>query len=297
MNTVINQVITDNFAAYNGDCVEVLPMLKENSIGLSVYSPPFASLFTFSDSERDMANVSSNEEFFECYQKVVDEIFRTTKEGRLTCVHCIDIPTTKGKDGVVGFYDFSGDIIKAHIKAGFTYHDRITIWKDPVVEMQRTKALGLLYKTCRTDATRTRTGNADYILTFRKPVDGVNDKTPDPVTHNADEYAVSLWQKVASPVWMDINQSDTLNVKIARSDKDLKHLSPLQLGVIERLVLHYSNKGDVVLTPFLGVGSEAYVALKLNRKAIGIELKEEYFKTAVGYLKEAESSFINGRLI
>lgn len=287
MTSVLDQHTGERFVAYNADCVEVVSSLPDNSVGFSVYSPPFAHLFVYSDSDRDMGNVKDEAEFKALYSHLVREKYRVTKPGRLTAVHCSDIPRTKSMHGVVGLYDFPADIREVHEQAGWTFHSRITVWKDPVVEMQRTKALGLLYKQIQTDATRNRQGMADYVMVFRKtPDDEVRDT--DRVGHDAKLFPVDQWQKWASPVWMDIQQTDVLNVKVAREDKDERHLCPLQLDLIERAIRLWSNPGDTVLSPFLGIGSEGYMALKAGRKFIGTELKPAYFRQAVKNLMEAE---------
>ena len=288
MTAVIEQAAGERFVAYNADCVEVASALPDNSIGFSVYSPPFAHLFVYSDSERDMGNVRDEAEFKALYGHLVREKYRITKPGRLTAVHCSDLPRTKSMHGVVGLYDFPADIREVHEAAGWTFHSRITVWKDPVVEMQRTKALGLLYKQIQTDATRSRQGMADYVMVFRKtPNDEAADT--DRVGHDARYFPVDQWQRWASPVWMDINQTNVLNVKLAREEKDERHLCPLQLDLIERAIRLWSNPGDTVLSPFLGIGSEGVMALRAGRRFIGSELKASYFKQAVRNLMEAEA--------
>ena len=283
---VLDSVHGDRFLAANADCVEFVSGLPGASIGFTIYSPPFSHLFIYSDSERDMGNVRSDAEFFEQYGYLLRELYRVTKPGRLTAVHCSDMPRTKSMHGSVGIYDMPGDIIRAHEDAGWTYHSRITIWKDPVVEMTRTKALGLLYKQLCTDSTRSRQGLPDYLLIFRKtPGD---EKEADRVGQDRAQFPVEQWQRWASPVWMDINQTNVLNVRVAREDKDEKHLCPLQLDLIERAILLWSNRGDTVLSPFLGIGSEGYVALKSGRRFVGSELKAAYFRQAVKNLKAAE---------
>jgi DNA modification methylase len=281
-----NRDCGENFAAYNSDCVEVVSRMPPNSVGFSIYSPPFSHLFVYSDSERDMGNVSNDDEFLEQYGFLVREILRVTKPGRLTAVHCSDLPRTKTVHGRVGLWDMPGDIIRVHEAAGWTYHSRICIWKCPVVEMTRTKALGLLYKQLQKDATRSRQGLPDYVLVFRKSPD--DEKQCDPVGQDAREFPVEQWQKWASPVWMDIDQTNVLNVRAAREEKDERHLCPLQLDLIERAIRLWSNRRDVVLSPFMGIGSEGYAALKAERKFVGIELKESYYRTAVANLREAE---------
>lgn len=289
MTAVLDSAQGARFLAVNADCVEFAASLPDNSVGFSVYSPPFAHLFVYSDSERDMGNVKDEAEFKALYAYLVREKFRITKPGRLTAVHCSDIPRTKSMHGVVGLYDFPADIREVHEAAGWTYHSRITVWKDPVVEMQRTKALGLLYKQIQTDATRNRQGLPDYVLVFRKTPDDEAADT-DRVGHDAKQFPVDQWQRWASPVWMDINQTNVLNVKTAREDKDERHLCPLQLDLIERAIRLWSNPGDTVFSPFMGIGSEGWGALKSGRRFIGSELKPAYFRQAVKNLREAEAS-------
>lgn len=280
----LNQASGENWTAYHGDCVSVASQLPDECIDFSVYSPPFGSLFVYSDSAADMGNSSSDGEFAQHYAYLVREKFRLTKPGRLTAVHCSDLPMTKWKDGAVGIKDFSGDIIRIHQEAGWILHSRRTIWKCPVVEMTRTKHVGLLYKQLRTDSAKSRGGMPDYLLTFVKP--GAN---ASPIAHEANEFPVEKWQEWASPVWMDIRQTNVLNVKAARSPNDEKHLCPLQLDLIERALVLWSNPGDVVLSPFMGIGSEGYQSLCANRRFVGIELKREYWAQAVDNLKGATS--------
>ncbi|CAL8972791.1 Modification methylase MboII [Rhodoplanes serenus] len=295
MPNVFAQEITDRYSAYHADCVEIVSGLPTESVGFSIYSPPFAHLFIYSDSERDMGNVKNEAEFFTQYGFLLAQLHRVTKPGRLTAVHCSDLPRTKTTHGEVGIYDMPGDIIRAHIAAGWTYHSRITVWKDPVVEMQRTKALGLLYKQLQKDSTRSRQGMPDYVLVFRKtPSD---EKSADPVGQDAAHFPVTQWQDWASPVWMDINQTNVLNVRAAREDKDEKHLCPLQLDLIERAIRLWSNPGDVVLSPFMGIGSEGYMALRCGRRFIGAELKESYFRQAVRNLQAREAETFAGDLL
>lgn len=268
-----NKYITDEFALYHGDCVEVTPLLPDESVGLSIFSPPFAELYTYSDEVADMGNSKDYNEFLFAFSFLVKELFRITKQGRNVCVHCMDLPIQKGKEGYIGLRDFSNMIRESFESEGFIYHSRITIWKDPVIEMQRTKALGLLHKQVKKDSTMSRVGLPDYVLVFRK--DGNRD---NPVHCDIN---VDTWQKYASPVWDDINYSNTLNLKGSRDEKDEKHICPLQLDTIDRLLTLYSNEGDTILTPFLGIGSEVYQSVLRNRKGIGIELKESYFNAAV----------------
>lgn len=256
-----------------GDCVQLIQELESESVGFSIFSPPFAELYTYSNHIEDMGNSRDYNEFLIQFGYLVNELFRVLKSGRNVAVHCMDLPIQKGKEGFIGLRDFSGLILKAFQDAGFVYHSRVTIWKDPVVEMQRTKALGLLHKQVKKDSTMSRVGIPDYLMIFRKDGD-----RNDPVTNT--DISVDLWQKIASPVWMDINYSNTLQFRSARDNNDEKHICPLQLDTIERAVLLYTNKGDTVLTPFMGIGSEVYQAVKMDRKGIGFELKESYYQAA-----------------
>jgi DNA modification methylase len=264
-----------------GDCVQLIRDVPDESVGLTVFSPPFAELYTYSNHIEDMGNSKDYNEFLTQFGFLVKELFRVTKSGRNVAVHCMDLPIQKGKEGFIGLRDFSGMILRAFEDAGFIYHSRITIWKDPVVEMQRTKALGLLHKQVKKDSTMSRVGIPDYVMVFRK--DG---ERFEPVANT--DISVDLWQKIASPVWMDINYGNTLQgYRNGRDDNDEKHICPLQLDTIERLILLYSNKGDTVLTPFMGIGSEVYQAVKMDRFGIGFELKESYFDLAKKNLKSA----------
>lgn len=279
----LNESHGDNWAAYNGDCVEVVSQLPDESVGFSVYSPPFGNLFVYSESANDMGNSADDDEFGAHYAFLVREKFRVTKPGRITAVHCSDLPMTKWRDGVVGIKDFSGQIIKIHQDAGWVLHSRRTIWKCPVTEMTRTKHVGLLYKQLKSDSAKSRGGMPDYLLTFVKP--GVNE---DPITHDPENFPVEQWQEWASPVWMTVNQTRVLNVQAAREANDERHLCPLQLDVIERALVMWSNPGDVVLSPFMGIGSEGWCALKMRRRFIGVELKESYFRQAARNLQSQE---------
>jgi len=272
----------DNWAIYLADCIEIMNGLPEGLIDLSIFSPPFSDLFVYSDSERDMGNCGSHEEFMEHYAYFAKALYRAIKPGRLACVHCSDLPARKSKDGFIGLHDFGGDLIRAHQDAGWVYHARCTIWKDPVIEMQRTKALGLLYKQLKKDSSRSRVGMPDYMLFFRK-----DEENPDPITHAPDDLPVSMWQELASPVWMQVNQTKVLNGRQAKGDQDEKHICPLQLDVIERCLTLYSNPGDLVLDPFNGIGSTGYQAVKMGRRYIGIELKPEYARQAARFLESA----------
>jgi len=267
------------FKIKRGDCVQLIEEIPSESIGLSVFSPPFAELYTYSNHIEDMGNSKDYNEFLTQFSFLIKELYRVVMSGRNVCVHCMDLPIQKGKHGFIGLRDFSGLLLKAFEDAGFVYASRITIWKDPVVEMQRTKALGLLHKQVKKDSTMSRVGIPDYVMIFRK--DGDRD---NPVKNT--DMSVDLWQKYASPVWMDINYGNTLQgFRNGREENDEKHICPLQLDTIERLIHLYSNKGDTVLTPFMGIGSEVYQAVKMERKAVGFELKESYFDLAKANLK------------
>lgn len=275
----VDQVIAERYALYHGDCVEVLNGLPEHSVGYSIFSPPFASLYTYSNSPRDMGNVRNDDEFFAHFDYLVQALLRVMKPGREVSFHCMDLPATKERDGYIGLKDFSGMLIRAFQKHGFIYHAKATIWKDPVTAMQRTKAIGLLHKSVRENAAMCRQGIPDYLVTMRAP--GASER----VTHDAEDYPVKLWQQIASPVWMDINPSDTLQYKSAREHDDERHICPLQLEVIRRGIMLWSNPDDVVLSPFAGIGSEGYVALELGRKFVGVELKASYYKQAAANLR------------
>lgn len=266
-----------------GDNVEQIKTVEDNSIGYTIFSPPFSSLYTYSNSERDMGNCRTDQEFFDHFNFLAPELFRTLKPGRLMSVHCMNLPTSKQNHGYIGIRDFRGDLIRIFQKAGFIYHSEVVIWKDPVTAMQRTKALGLLWKQIKKDSTMCRQGIPDYLVTFRKP--GEND---DRVEHTAEEFPVEMWQRYASPVWMDINASETLQKESAREDEDERHIAPLQLEVIRRGLELWTKPGDVVLSPFAGIGSEGFEAVKAGRKFIGMELKESYYKQACKNLKRAE---------
>lgn len=283
MIRVIDQAEGNGWTAYQGDCVEVTKGIPDRSIHYTIFSPPFASLYTYSNSDRDMGNCRTHSEFYEHFAFLVKELLRVTVPGRLLSFHCMNLPTSKARDGYIGITDFRGLLIRMFQDAGWIYHSEVVIWKDPVTAMQRTKALGLLHKTIRSDSAMSRQGIPDYLVTMRKP--GMN---PEPISHTSDEFPVSLWQRYASPVWMDINPSDTLQGRSAREEKDEKHICPLQLEVIRRALKLWTNPGDVVLTPFGGIGSEGYVALEERRKACLIELKRSYYEQAIRNLANAE---------
>ena len=277
----IEQVVTEQYTAIHGDCVEAIAGLPDQCIGYSIFSPPFASLYTYSNSPRDMGNVRDDTEFFAHLDFLIAELRRVMKPGRNVSFHCMDMPSSKERDGVIGLKDFPGDLLRAFQKHGFIFHAKATIWKDPVTAMQRTKALGLLHKSVRENSAMCRMGIPDYLITVRAPGEC------ERVTHTPQDYPVDLWQKVASPVWMDINPSDTLQYMSAREHDDERHICPLQLEVIRRGVMLWTNPGDIVLSPFMGIGSEGYVALKMGRRFVGVELKESYFRQAVGNLAGA----------
>lgn len=279
----INQTNGKNFSVFHGDCVEVLAGLPDRSIDYSIFSPPFQSLYTYSNSPRDMGNVRNDDEFFEHFDFLVAQLARVMKPGHNVSFHCMLMPTSKERDGYIGLKDFRGDLIRAFQKHGFIYASEVCIWKDPVTSMQRTKALGLLHKTVRTNACMSRQGIPDYLVTMRAPGEMV-----DKVTHTPDQYPVDKWQKVASPVWMDIDPSDTLQYRSAREHDDERHICPLQLEVIRRGIDLWTNPGDVVLSPFTGIGSEGFVALEMGRKFVGAELKDSYYKQAAINLAMAE---------
>lgn len=275
---------SDNFTVHLGDCVKWAKRMDSESVDYSVFSPPFVDLFTYSNSDHDMGNCTSDEEFNQQFRFLVDELFRVIKPGHNVSFHCMNLPTTKMRHGHIGVRDFRGELIRIFQDAGFIYHSEVCIWKDPVVAMQRTKALGLLHKTIRENATMSRQGLPDYVVTMRKPGDVV-----DRVKHDGvDDLPVDLWQKYASPVWFDIDQSKTLNKLPARDDKDLKHMCPLQLDVIERCIHLWSQKGDLVFSPFTGIGSEGYMAVKMGRKFVGTELKPSYFELACQNIEDAK---------
>lgn len=299
----IDQVIESDFALYNGDCVEITRGLPDNSIHYSIFSPPFASLYTYSNSDRDMGNCKGDEEFFEHFKFLIGELYRVLIPGRLVSFHCMDIPAMKSRDGYIGIKDFPAQLRQAFEDAGFIWHSKVTIWKDPLIEATRTKALGLLHKQLEKDSAMCRQGLPDYLITMRKPGDN-----PEPIAHpgglekffgenepdvpktsesDAPIYSHQVWRKYASPVWMDIRQSNTLQYKSARDEKDERHICPLQLDVIARGVELWSNPGDIVLSPFAGIGSEGYQAIKMGRRFVGIELKESYYKVAANNLQMA----------
>lgn len=292
---VLDQAQGQNWQLYWGDCVEVTRGLPDASIDFSIFSPPFSSLYIYSDSIADMGNSADDAEFFKHFGYLLPELLRATVPGRLCAVHCKDLPLYMNRDEAAGLRDFPGDVIRAFeaahrdrpdIDGRWVYHSRVTIWKDPVIEMQRTKNHGLLYKNFRLRGEVSRQGMADFLIVFRK-------WTPEkeslkPVLHDRQSFPLEYWQRYASPVWFDINQTRVLNYQIAKDAADSKHICPLQLDVIERCIELWTNPGDVVYSPFAGVGSEGYEAVRKGRRFVGAELKEGYFRWAIRYLEEAE---------
>jgi DNA modification methylase len=272
----------DGFTVHLSDCVKLAKKMEPNSIDYSVFSPPFADLFVYSNSDHDMGNCKDDKEFAAQMKFLIDELFRVIKPGHNVSFHCMNLPTTKMRQGFIGLRDFRGDLIRAFQDAGFIYHSEVCIWKDPVVAMQRTKALGLLHKTIRENATMSRMGLPDYVVTMRKP-----GEIEERVTHG-DDLPVAMWQKYASPIWDDIDQSRTLNKLPARDENDTKHMCPLQLDVIERCIHLWTNPGDMVFSPFTGIGSEGYTAIKMGRKFIGAELKPQYWELACKNIEDAK---------
>lgn len=309
----LNQTVTDDFALYHGDCVEVTQGIPDNSIHYSIFSPPFSSLYTYSNSERDMGNSANDDEFYKHFRFLVQELYRVTMPGRLVSFHCMNLPTSKAHHGYIGIRDFRGDLIRAFQDAGFIYHSEVCIWKDPVVAQQRTKALGLLHKQIVKDSVMSRQGIPDYLVTMRKP--GANQEPvngcfedyhgewdePDrskftTSDDNRNWYSIEVWQRYASPVWMDIRQNDTLQYRGAREEKDERHICPLQLTVIARGIELWSNPGDTVLSPFAGIGSEGYQAIKMGRRFVGVELKESYYNMAVANCQTAADEALDEML-
>lgn len=303
---VLHETVTERFAVYNGDCVEVVRALPDASVGYSIFSPPFASLYTYSNSPRDLGNVKDEREFLEHYAFLAKELYRVLAPGRLVSMHCMLLPTTKAFHGYIGLQDFRGDLIRAMQDAGFIFHSEVCIWKDPVTAMQRTKALGLLHKQVKKDSAMSRQGIPDYLVTMRKPGENAS-----PVVHTDEDMPVSLWQRYASPVWVTtegtddegfaictgreiagddasaIHPGNTLQGNSAREEEDEKHICPLQLTVIRRAIKLWTNPGDVVLSPFTGIGSEGFVALQEGRRFVGAELKRSYYEQAARNLAEA----------
>ena len=314
---VLNQLIESRFAIYNGDSVEVLKGLPDDSVHYSIFSPPFSSLYVYSNSDRDMGNSSTESEFWQHFKYLITELHRVIMPGRLVSVHCMDLPLTKSRDGVIGMKDFPGDIIRAFQDAGFVMHSRVTIWKDPLIEATRTKALGLLHKQIVKDSAMCRMGAPDYIVTLRKPGDnpepiahpegftqffgqeepegikGIERPAPDPELFDKKQnyntepmYSHQVWRRYANPVWADIRQTHTLNYKAARDNKDERHICPLQLDTVARCIELWSNPNDIVLDPFAGIGTVPVMALRMGRRALGFELKESYYNQSIINIQE-----------
>jgi DNA modification methylase len=316
---VLNQAQGKSWVVYHGDACEIIKGIPDNSIHYSIFSPPFASLYTYSNSDRDMGNCKGSDEFYLHFNFLISELYRVTMPGRLLSFHCMDIPAMKERDGYIGLKDFPGDLIRAFQNAGFIYHSKATIWKDPLIEATRTKALGLMHKQVVKDSSKSRNGLPDYLISVRKPGDNpepiahpdgfssfIGENEPDapkkePTLKDSRQhrntsmaktdpvYSHHVWRKYASPVWMDIDQSRTLQRESAREEEDERHVCPLQLDVIERGLALYTNPGDIVLSPFAGIGSEGYQSILSGRRFVGIELKESYYIQAVANLQRAES--------
>ena len=293
--SVLNQEIGNNFALYNGDCCQILKMLPDESIDMSVFSPPYGSLYVYNNSPLDLGNCRNDDDFFQHFDFVISELMRVIKPGRIVAVDCMNIPAMKERDGYIGLKDFRGDLIRAFLKHGFIFHSEHCMFKDPLIEATRTKALGLMHKQLCKDSSMSRAGIPQYLLAFRKP--GIN---KEPIAHvdgltefygdDAPETGTlshEYWRRYASPVWMDINFSDTLNGRAGRDDADERHICPMALDITKRALHLWTNPGDKVLSPFAGIGSEGYVSLQMNRKFVGIELKESYYKQAADNLKSA----------
>lgn len=291
----IGEAAGDGWHIWNGDCIEVMNGLPDESVGMSIFSPPYQGLYAYSNSDRDMGNCKSDREFYDHFRFVVLELFRLLKPGRIAAVDCMNVPAMKSKDGYIGLKDFRGDLIREFLAAGFIFHSEHVAWKDPLIEATRTKALGLMHKQLIKDSSMSRAGIPQYLLAFRKP--GEN---PEPIAHeNGVDYFIGedepktgfmsheRWRRYASPVWMDINFQRTLNYRSAREVADEKHICPMSLDMIERGIWLWSNPGDVVLTPFLGIGSEVFSAVEMGRKGIGIELKPSYFAQAAKNIAKA----------
>lgn len=312
---VIDQRVTEEYAVYHGDCVEVLRGIPDNSLHMSMSSPPFSSLYSYTDATEDMSNVRTNDEFIAGMEFMVAELYRAMMPGRIVAFHCMNLPSSIERDGFIGIKDFRGDLIRLYERNGFIFHSEVVIWKDPLIAATRTHALGLAHKQIVTDSAMCRTGIPDYLVAMRKP-----GKNPEPVSHlpagftrwigkpedepkaekktdpKTNKYSHYVWQNYASPVWMDIDPSDTLQLKSAREDDDARHICPLQLTVIRRAIELWSNPGDVVFTPFAGIGSELYVALEEGRRAVGSELKESYWRNAVANCEAALEKRTQGKL-
>lgn len=316
MSSILNQRIESNWSLYNGDCVEVASAMPDKSVHLSIFSPPFIGLYIYSDSERDMGNCESDAEFYNHFGFLVKELYRVTIPGRLCAVHCKDLPLYHGRDGETGLKDFPGEIVRLFQSHDWTFHSRVTIWKCPVIERERTNNNGLLHKTILRDRSQSRQGMADYLLVFRRMPDGtllsdepVKDEKglthytgtedADPRRHGsrhpspfsrksvAENDSINIWRRYAEPVWWDIDQMNVLNYKLGRGEKDEKHICPLQLDVIQRAVELWTNPNDVVFSPFAGIGSEGYISVQQGRRFVGVELKEGYYNQACANVQKA----------
>lgn len=283
----LNEAHGERWAAYQGDCVDLVWQMPDNSIDFSVYSPPFSGLYIYNDSISDMGNSATDAEFFQHYTFLLKELYRVMRPGRIVAVHCKDLVFYKTQRGTAGLRDFPGMLVRAHEEAGFNFHSRVTIWRCPVREMTKTKAHGLLYKQLRADSSYSRQGLPEYFLMFRKWAKEMDEGDIRPVTKTKDEYPLDWWQETASPVWMNTRETDVLNA--IRAPGDQKHICPLPLDLIQRATVLYTNPGDVVLSPFMGIGSEGYVALREGRRFIGCELKDEYWRQAARHLGRMES--------
>ena len=275
---------TDDYEIHLADCIDLSSEIESDSIDYTIFSPPFASLYTYSNSDRDMGNCKNHSEFYTHFRFLVNQMFRITRPGRLLSFHCMNLPTSKVNDGVIGLKDFRGELIRMFQDEGWIYHSEVVIWKDPVTAMQRTKALGLLHKTIRKDSAMSRQGIPDYLVTMRKPGDNLK-----PISHTHESFPVQKWQEYASPVWMDINPTRTLQFRDARDDDDERHICPLQLDVVERAIDLWSAPGDLVFSPFVGIGTEMFTAVSMGRKAIGSELKPSYWQLAIKNMAHATS--------
>ena len=297
---VIEQRIETDWALYHGDSCQVIKGIPDNTLHYSIFSPPFASLYTFSDSPLDISNCKTLEDFKDHFRFLISELHRVIMPGRLVSIHCMNLTTGKGRDGFIGLKDFRGDIIRLFQEFGFIFHSEVCIWKDPVIAMQRSKSMGLLHKYVKKDSAISRQGLPDYIVTMRKhgdnpePIKGLlnNYAGENPIALTGDEESdsIKIWSRYASPVWTDINPSDTLQYRSARDNNDERHISCLQLDVIRRCLQLWTNPGDVVLDPFNGIGSSGYVALEMGRRYIGIELKDSYYKAALNNLQNQSES-------
>lgn len=279
----LNAVVADDFAAYHGDCVDVVSQLPDNSIDFAVYSPPFSGLYIYNDSVADMGNCADDAEFFEHYQYLCEQLYRAMRPGRIVAVHCKDLVYYRTQRSTAGLRDFPGDLIRAHIQAGFDFHSRVTIWRCPVREMTKTKAHGLLYKQLRSDSSFSRQGLPEYLVVFRKWACEGEEPLVSPVTHTHESFPLPQWQDYASPVWMDTRETDVLNA--TREPGDEKHICPMPLDITTRACTLWSNQGDTVLSPFMGIGSEGVAAMRLRRRFVGVELKESYWTQAVRNLR------------